>query len=69
LDYHPDREFAPRDVVSRAIFSHLQKTSDAGGDDGNIGGVGHVYLDLKPIANEFPIRDLTIKDWDTQNDR
>lgn len=25
FDYHPDGELAPRDVVSRAIFSHLQK--------------------------------------------
>lgn len=25
-DYHPDAELAPRDVVSRAIQSHLQKT-------------------------------------------
>ena len=27
FDYHPDGELAPRDVVSRAIFSHLQKTA------------------------------------------
>lgn len=52
FDYHPDGELAPRDVVSRAIFSHLQKTSDAGGGDGNTGGVGHVYLDLKPIPSD-----------------
>jgi L-aspartate oxidase len=26
FDYHPDGELAPRDIVSRAIFSHLQKT-------------------------------------------
>ncbi|MEO0770460.1 MAG: L-aspartate oxidase, partial [Cyanobacteria bacterium J06649_4] len=25
FDYHPDGELAPRDVVSRAIFAHLQK--------------------------------------------
>ncbi|MGB3768576.1 MAG: L-aspartate oxidase, partial [Phormidesmis sp.] len=25
FDYHPDGELAPRDVVSRAIYSHLQK--------------------------------------------
>ena len=41
FDYHPDGELAPRDVVSRAIFSHLQKTGDA-----------VVYLDLSPIASE-----------------
>jgi L-aspartate oxidase len=37
-DYHPDGELAPRDVVSRAIFNHLQKT----GDD-------QVWLDMRPI--------------------
>lgn len=38
LQYHPDGELAPRDVVSRAIFQHLQKT-----------GRDHVWLDLRPI--------------------
>ncbi|WOD39517.1 L-aspartate oxidase [Nodosilinea sp. E11] len=38
FDYHPDGELAPRDVVSRAIFHHLQKTGDA-----------HVWLDLRSI--------------------
>ncbi|MGF1587828.1 MAG: L-aspartate oxidase [Pleurocapsa sp.] len=38
FDYHPDGELAPRDVVSRAIFTHLQKT-----------GESNVYLDLQPI--------------------
>jgi L-aspartate oxidase len=52
FDYHPDGELAPRDVVSRAIFSHLQKTCDAGRGDGNIGEEGHVYLDLKPIPSD-----------------
>lgn len=41
FEYHPDGELAPRDVVSRAIFTHLQKT----GDD-------NVYLDLRPIPEE-----------------
>ena len=41
FDYHPDGELAPRDVVSRAIFSHLQKT-----------GESNVFLDLKPIPAE-----------------
>jgi len=41
FDYHPDGELAPRDVVSRAIFSHLQKT-----------GESNVFLDLKPIPEE-----------------
>lgn len=41
FDYHPNGELAPRDVVSRAIFSHLQKT-----------GESNVYLDLKPIPEE-----------------
>ena len=41
FDYHPDGELAPRDVVSRAIFTHLQKT-----------GESNVYLDLKPIVQD-----------------
>ncbi|MBD0267524.1 MAG: L-aspartate oxidase [Cyanobacteria bacterium Co-bin8] len=36
--YHPDGELAPRDVVSRAIFQHLQKT-----------GKPVVWLDMRPI--------------------
>lgn len=39
FDYHAKGELAPRDVVSRAIFSHLQQT-----------GAPHVWLDLRPIA-------------------
>lgn len=39
FDSHPSGELAPRDVVSRAIFRHLQKT-----------GEPHVWLDLRPIA-------------------
>lgn len=38
FQYHPAGELAPRDVVSRAIFSHLQKTKEP-----------HVWLDLRPI--------------------
>ena len=49
FDYHPAGELAPRDVVSRAIFSHLQQSLDEGGEVGNIEEVGHVYLDLRPI--------------------
>jgi L-aspartate oxidase len=45
FDYHPSGELAPRDVVSRAIFSHLQKTE---ADP----ALGHVYLDLSPISPE-----------------
>ena len=45
FDYHPQGELAPRDVVSRAIYSHLQKTSN---DPTN----GKVYLDLRPIDRE-----------------
>lgn len=39
FDYHPDGELAPRDVVSRAIFNHLQKTPNE----------SFVYLDLRVI--------------------
>lgn len=45
FDYHPDGELAPRDVVSRAIFSHLQKTATAL-------ATAHVWLDLRPIPTE-----------------
>ncbi len=38
FDYHPDGELAPRDVVSRAIFHHLQRTGDS-----------QVWLDMRPI--------------------
>lgn len=45
FDYHPAGELAPRDVVSRAIFSHLQRTSDSP-------ATAHVWLDLRPIPAE-----------------
>ncbi|XWK89085.1 MAG: L-aspartate oxidase [Phormidium sp.] len=41
FDYHPKGELAPRDVVSRAIFHHLQHTGEA-----------HGWLDLRPIPKE-----------------
>ncbi|WP_228025324.1 L-aspartate oxidase [cf. Phormidesmis sp. LEGE 11477] len=58
FDYHPDGELAPRDVVSRAIFSHLQKNKDA----------DVVYLDLSPIDPEriqyrFPNIIRVCKQW------
>lgn len=45
FDYHPAGELAPRDVVSRAIFSHLQQIA---ADP----STGHVFLDLRPIPEE-----------------
>ncbi|MGV0024126.1 L-aspartate oxidase [Phormidesmis priestleyi] len=45
FDYHPAGELAPRDVVSRAIFSHLQKTETDP-------ALANVWLDLRPIAPE-----------------
>jgi L-aspartate oxidase len=45
FDYHPDGELAPRDVVSRAIFSYLQATK---ADP----TAAHVWLDLRPIPAE-----------------
>lgn len=39
--YHPQGELAPRDVVSRAIFHHLQHTGDS-----------TVFLDLSPIPSD-----------------
>ena len=41
FDYHPQGELAPRDIVSRAIFTHLQKT-----------GEDNVYLDLRSIRED-----------------
>ena len=53
FDYHPAGELAPRDVVSRAIFSHLQKNPPIQGyQEGTTEDVGHVYLDLQPIPAE-----------------
>jgi L-aspartate oxidase len=45
FDYHPAGELAPRDVVSRAIFSYLQNTK---ADPAS----AHVWLDLRPIPVE-----------------
>ncbi|WP_232285679.1 L-aspartate oxidase [Crocosphaera chwakensis] len=42
FDYHPAGELAPRDVVSRAIFNHLQSQN----------AQSNVYLDLRPIQPE-----------------
>ncbi len=58
FDYHPDGELAPRDVVSRAIFTHLQKTSES-----------NVYLDLRPIPVDhiryrFPNIIRVCQHWD-----
>ncbi len=66
-EYHPDAELAPRDVVSRSIMRHLQRT-----------GERHVYLDARALgrnrpeflAERFPTLDgLTAKhgfDWTTE---
>lgn len=45
FDYHPAGELAPRDIVSRAIFSHLQRTASDP-------ATGHVWLDFRPIPAE-----------------
>ena len=45
FDYHPAGELAPRDIVSRAIFSHLQRTQ---ADPAQ----AHVWLDLRPIPSQ-----------------
>ena len=45
FDYHPAGELAPRDVVSRAIFSHLQNTASDP-------ATAHVWLDMRPITPE-----------------
>lgn len=45
FDYHPKGELAPRDVVSRAIFTHLQKTAT---DPAK----ANVWLDLRSLSRE-----------------
>ncbi len=45
FNYHPQGELAPRDVVSRAIFNHLQATTEDP-------ATSHVWLDLRPIPAE-----------------
>lgn len=45
FDYHRAGELAPRDVVSRAIFTHLLKTSSDP-------TTANVWLDLRPIPPE-----------------
>ncbi len=60
FDYHPAGELAPRDVVSRAIFSHLQKTAAESRPRPTLGGypnpqpdpTAHVWLDLQSIPPE-----------------
>jgi L-aspartate oxidase len=43
FDYHPAGELAPRDVVSRAIYSYLQTLPTADPS------TAHAWLDLRPI--------------------
>ncbi|MCU0550934.1 MAG: L-aspartate oxidase [Leptolyngbya sp. Prado105] len=45
FDYHPSGELAPRDVVSRAIFNHIQNTES---DPAS----ANVFLDLRSIPVE-----------------
>ncbi len=62
FDYHPDGELAPRDVVSRAIFSHLQRQAEGAKEEtADIKAKSPyfpvptpqcVYLDLQPIPAE-----------------
>ncbi len=57
FDDHPSGELAPRDVVSRSIFRHLQKT-----------GAKSVGLDLRVISRDrvmyrFPNIVQVCKDW------
>jgi L-aspartate oxidase len=45
FDYHPLGELAPRDIVSRSIFMHLQKT----GKTAEKAALENVWLDLRSI--------------------
>ncbi|EGJ30872.1 L-aspartate oxidase [Moorena producens 3L] len=60
FNHHPDGELAPRDVVSRAIFCHLQQTKP---------DPYCVYLDLRPIKaqrmrDRFPSIIQACQQWD-----
>ncbi|MCT7952030.1 L-aspartate oxidase [Ancylothrix sp. C2] len=61
FDYHSAGELAPRDIVSRAIFSHFQRT-------GSDPATANVWLDLRPIPPErihhrFPNIIQVCRDW------
>ena len=61
FDYHPAGELAPRDIVSRAIFSHLQHTES---DPAS----ANVWLDLRPIPaatiqHRFPNIIQVCQEW------
>jgi len=45
FQYHPDGELAPRDVVSRAIYTHLQKTAPDPAE-------ARVFLDMRVIDRD-----------------
>ncbi|RUT04701.1 L-aspartate oxidase [Dulcicalothrix desertica PCC 7102] len=45
FDYHEAGELAPRDIVSRAIYSHLQKNASDP-------STANVWLDMRPIPKE-----------------
>ncbi len=51
FDYHPQGELAPRDVVSRSIFNHLQRTTNSVTTQ-----QAHVWLDLRPISQDKILR-------------
>ncbi|MGB3492506.1 MAG: L-aspartate oxidase, partial [Elainellaceae cyanobacterium] len=66
LDYHPAGELAPRDVVSRAIFSFLEQ--DSSSTDEVSEPPEQVWLDLRPIDDEtirhrFPNIIQVCKQW------
>lgn len=66
FDYHPAGELAPRDIVSRAIFSHLQSTSADPATARQ--SASHVWLDLRPIQpakihHRFPNIIQVCKHW------
>ncbi len=61
FDYHSKGELAPRDVVSRAIFNHLEKTAPDP-------ATANVYLDLRAIVPSrvryrFPNIIQTCQQW------
>lgn len=68
LDYHPSGELAPRDVVSRAIFSFLELEREASPSNSPSEHPNHVWLDLRPIDDDtiqrrFPNIIQVCKQW------
>lgn len=66
FDYHPQGELAPRDVVSRAIFTHLEQALEQ--VDPEDGALPQVWLDLRHldparVQHRFPNIIQVCQNW------